>query len=105
MAKRHIRKPARIANCTIAGVILLGWYLLVPPINVNTWRVEPKVPLSQWQRAGHYHSLAECVAVRKQTLTHVIPLGQTLEGEVRYSKLDSQCVSGDDPRLAPAPNL
>jgi hypothetical protein len=105
MPKAMVQMLTRIGGCAAMAAILFGWYLMVPPIDVGTWRVNRDAPLSQWQRAGDYQSRAECDAVRAQILAREIPLGQTPQRAVRYTKLNSQCVAGDDPRLAPAPKL
>jgi hypothetical protein len=107
MTKSRLRKLTRLGCCASAAAVLLGWYLMLPPIDVANWRVNNSAPLSQWQRAGDYASLAECMAVREQVLGHVIPpaLDQTPQTTIRYTRLDSRCVRGDDPRLAPAPRL
>ena len=107
MARWQIWKITKIGCCAATAAILLGWYLMVPPIDVTTWRVNRDAPLSQWQRAGDYHSFAQCMAVREQILTpEMAPaLDQTPQSAYRYTKLNSQCVAGDDPRLAPAPRL
>jgi hypothetical protein len=107
MAIRQVRKLTTIGRCATAAAILLVWYLMLPPIDTATWRVDRDAPLSQWQRAGDYSSLAECMAVRGQILTRQIPfqLSTMPQSTFRYTKLDSQCVAGHDPRLSPAPKL
>ncbi len=102
-----IWKGHKLGGCAAAAAIVFGWYLMVPPINVATWQVNDHAPLSQWQRAGDYDSLAQCAAVRKDILRHVIPpaLNQTADSAPHYSKLASRCVRAGDPRLTPAPKL
>ncbi|MGO9059005.1 MAG: hypothetical protein ACLQU2_16670 [Candidatus Binataceae bacterium] len=107
MAEGKFQQPRRIGCCATSSAILLGWYLMLPPIDVANWRVDRNAPLSQWQRAGDYRSFAESMTVRAQILTPEIPpaLDQTTQSTFQYTKLDSQCVPGDDPRLAPPPKL
>jgi hypothetical protein len=99
------RKARGLGGC--AAAIVFGWFLMVPPIDVATRQVNDHAPLSQWQRAGDYDSLAQCLAVRKDILRHVIApaLDQTAESAPHYTKLASRCLRAGDPRLAPAPKL
>jgi hypothetical protein len=80
-----------------AALALVGWYLVLPPTDLNHPSGNTDAPLSQWgKRPTTYRSKAECEHVldREIRLTNA----KNRQTMVRYYKA-SQCISVDDPRL------
>ena len=47
------------------GVMLFGWYLMVPP-------ADPKAPLTEWTRVASYSSAKECKAKRYHDISEAL---------------------------------
>jgi hypothetical protein len=85
-------------TCHAAALILVGWYLIMPP---NAGPDHPlgnaDAPLSQWtKRPTTYRDKEECEHVldRQRRLTNA----KNRQVALKYFK-QAQCVSADDPRL------
>jgi hypothetical protein len=86
-----------------AALALLGWYLMVPPIELspNGERIfNFYAPLSQWYRWDFYDSARECwdvdhdLFVRSQSILRIDPFD-----DAANAYLEAQCIATDDPRL------
>ncbi len=80
-----------------AALVLVGWFLILPPVSRDYPMGNVDAPLTQWKkRPTTYRDKDECEHVRDR-------YGRVLNGKnrqlaVRYYK-QSQCISADDPRL------
>jgi hypothetical protein len=76
VSARCLVEQAKFMNFDhVVELVLLGWYLIVPPIN-HSWsndvwhwfnssvpivnKCNPDAPLSEWQESGEYERLSEC---------------------------------------------
>jgi len=88
----------------VAALALLGWYLMVPPIELSPSGERVfnfNAPLSQWYRWDYYDTARECWYVdrdlfeRSQSILRIDPLD-----DAANAYLEAQCIATDDPRLA-----
>lgn len=85
---------------TAAALVLLGWYLLLPPPGRDR-DVDTSLPLTVWFRAKHiYTSKADCESDKAALIN--MPRANPSDPK-EQSKLQGEragiCVSADDPRL------
>lgn len=81
---------------------LLGWYLMVPPPNVDRAKVfDSKAPLSQWEIVRAYDSAKACEFGKEQWEKRPVPKRDEDKKE-RWAMFLSgfRCIATDDPRLA-----
>jgi hypothetical protein len=91
---------ARRANVKLlkaAGLTLVGWCLIMPPLSDDRQQVKEKAPLSHWDTITKYDSAAAC----KKELAK---LAAVISGNINLSviqrrALAGKCVAADDPRL------
>jgi hypothetical protein len=80
-----------------ATLVLVGWYLLMPPKN------NPEAPLGQWEVISiMYESRSECESLRTNAIQGWLILQDDLHpsaAELNSYVHASRCVSADDPRL------
>ena len=85
-----------------AALALVGWYLMVPPINLMG--VHPSEPLSKWTVYQDYDSLRTCLAAenelhrRGEQDSSVTPPLQFPSKELQQFAA-AFCIASDDPRL------
>ena len=86
-----------------AALALVGWYLMVPPIELSP-RGERAfnlyAPLSQWYRWDFYQTARDCWEVdrdlflRSQSVLRIDPMDDAVN-----EYLEAPCIASDDPRL------
>jgi hypothetical protein len=87
-----------------AGLILVGWYLMMPPPNWTKTNT-PTPPLREWTLFGHYGSADECsderfrmIRVQYMALLSDLAEGASDDPNLPSLKLDfkdAQCVATD----------
>ena len=86
-----------------AALALVGWYLMVPPLErlPNGPEVfDLNAPLSQWYRWDFYDTARECwyvdrdLFLRSQSVLRIDPMD-----DAANAYLQAQCIASDDPRL------
>jgi hypothetical protein len=88
-----------------AALVLLAWYLMVPPpLHHGNPPVDLEAPLSKWRLFSMHDSAAECekglVAFYKLAKAELIANPADEGDRVQFYQLESlQCVASDDPRL------
>jgi hypothetical protein len=78
-----------------AALMLIGWYLMLPPFDRNRER-DPSAPISRWTIAERYDALAKCSKAQAQRLKHWVNLG---DEQMVDEFGQSVCVPTDDSRL------
>jgi hypothetical protein len=91
-----------------AGIILVGWYLMMPPPNWSKTNT-PTPPLREWTLFGHYGSAGECsderfrmIRVQYMALLSDLAEGASDDPNLPSLKLDfkdARCVATDDPQV------
>ncbi len=81
----------------VAAVTLVGWCLIMPPVDPYHQLVEQKAPFSRWDTIGTYDTAAGCRSELAK-LTAVIA-GNLTYSLVQKRALAGKCVAADDPRL------
>jgi hypothetical protein len=79
-----------------AALVLVGWYLLVPPPQAFKNSKYYQVPLGEWTHKATFDSESEC----KQEIRngcHSVDHGDIFGFEGPYCH--ARCVASDDPRL------
>src|SRR5437870_5458024 len=87
----------------VAGLLLLGWYLMVPPLGGRDGNLkpDPRRPLSDWQHIDTYVSADTCRAGLLDRLLSIQELiAEPSEKSVAMfqSKL-GDCFASNDPRF------
>ncbi len=86
-----------------AALALVGWYLMVPPVELSPSGERAfnfNAPLSQWYRWDFYGTAGECwyvdrdLFLRSENALRIDPLN-----DAANAYLEAQCVASDDPRL------
>jgi hypothetical protein len=106
------RRPAPQGKMKLHGaaaVALLGWYLMVPPMQGG---YSPKrAPLSHWGLFESFDTARECrnfqddaLKSTKDSLPPDEPKGQLSNNAIakdlmRYAGMFGKCIASDDPRL------
>jgi len=81
----------------IAGLTLVGWCLIVPPVSQPNQVLEKNAPFSRWVTIETYDTAAACTSVLAK-LTAVIS-GNINPSLVQRRAMSAKCVAADDPRL------
>jgi hypothetical protein len=81
----------------IAGLTLVGWCLIVPPVSQPNQMLEKNAPFSQWVKIETYDTAAAC-RNELAKLTAVVS-GNINLSLVQRRALSAKCVAADDPRL------
>ena len=91
----------------IAGIVLLGWYLMVPPLVNEPYKVDTEAPLTSWKVYQTFQTADQCkeslsAAKTKYNNTATAPIGTIKRGSraLALQMVFGQCVSSDDPGLA-----
>jgi hypothetical protein len=81
-----------------AALALVGWYLMVPPMN----GIDPSVPLPKWVVLRAFDTADACNDAQDQLRYHTSRLNLQIPVASAASKAAefSQCIASDDPRLA-----
>jgi hypothetical protein len=96
------------------GPLALGWYLLMPPLNGQTNKIDEYAPLTEWQNIDSFDSAYACTLAsansrndtpaqeqESQARAEVQYQGNILTPQQERQKVNAAiCVSTDDPRLA-----
>jgi hypothetical protein len=80
-----------------AALILVGWYLMVPPMD-NQGRTYATLPIKYWRLIRAFDSAKECEEFVEQFAEKARIRGEWY-GVLKERTLSSRCVSTDDPRL------
>jgi hypothetical protein len=77
-----------------AAFVLVGWYLMAPPVN------SPTLPLSAWQTLQAFDSAQSCERNARQLVAVAQKQQDTQYGRAMLGALLlSQCIASDAPRL------
>jgi hypothetical protein len=83
------------------ALALVGWYLLVPPI--NSMRLDRTAPLPTWMQAASFDSAAQCDADRLEGLQKINEQAKDSRDPVTLNEQEqltfARCIATDDPRL------
>jgi hypothetical protein len=92
-----------------AALVLVGWYLMVPPLKIEgppddpktPVDVDTKAPLSQWKNIGSFDTAKQCYDYPEHFLGMLRSNGKEHGGDAmaKYWFDHSQCIATDDPRL------
>jgi hypothetical protein len=80
-----------------AGVTLVGWCLIVPPVSQPNQTLEKNAPFSRWVTIETYDTAAACNNELAK-LTAVIS-GNINLSLVQQRAMSAKCLAADDPRL------
>jgi hypothetical protein len=84
-----------------ATLVLLGWYLMLPPMGSVESRRNPSTgfyvaystqPLNAWEIAGSYRTAADCGTALEQA-------NQLARQDCCDCSAVAECIAADDPRL------
>ena len=93
----QLAKQTRMKFRHIAGLTLVGWCLIMPPLSQDRQEVEKNAPLSRWDTVGNYQTATGCKAELAK-LTALIT-GNINLSVIQRRVLAGKCVAADDPRL------
>jgi hypothetical protein len=80
------------------ALILVGWYLMLPPLSsLNPRARNGSAPLSEWSLIGSFDSADECDDMRYKLMMKESP--SLTQEDRKVDLLSAQCISTDDPRL------
>ncbi len=81
----------------VAGLTLVGWCLIMPPLSRDRQQVEKDAPFSQWDTVGNYLTATGC----KDELAKLTALisGNINLSVIQRRVLAGKCIAADDPRL------
>ena len=95
-----------------AALVLVGWYLMVPPVHLGTVMgpmgfnktkgyFKGDAPLSEWWKQDTFETLLDCqegriVWIRNERYAEKPEPGKTI---LYHAMLEAICVPSDDPRL------
>jgi len=92
-----------------ATVFVIGWYLLVPPVEERNGKLEPVFYywLAKWDQQGAYDTAKECqngLDEYVQRMQHVLDSARTEKMKQRAAVMTmasfyAKCVASDDPNL------
>jgi hypothetical protein len=94
---KHIAKPSRMKLRDAAGLTLVGWCLIMPPLSQDRQQVEKNAPFSQWETIGNYQTAAGC----KEELAKLTAMvaDNVNRSVIQTRVLSGRCLAADDPRL------
>jgi hypothetical protein len=91
----------------IAGLVLIGWYLMVPPLVNEPYKIDTEAPLTSWRVYQTFETADQCkeslsAAKSKYNQTATSPIGTIKRGSRAFAlqMVFGQCVKSDDPGLA-----
>ena len=82
-----------------AALVLVGWYLMVPPRNPHPFvkgynSVDNFAPLPEWTHLASSDSVKECEARKAEYFKTVAQ-----DPDLAQAAADAECIATDDPRL------
>jgi hypothetical protein len=82
-----------------AALVLVGWYLLLPPwIAPN--KFDARAPMSKWEQSGKFDSVAQCKVMLSALVDWYADHPEEKEASwFRRLYRKAQCVSAEDARL------
>ena len=80
----------------VAALALVGWYLMMAPMDREGKATDPSAPLSQWQHLSSYDSAQDCERVRLPTMNKTC---KAYPASCENLSNNLLCISTDDPRL------
>jgi hypothetical protein len=90
----------------ITGLVLMGWYLMVPPLVNTPYKIDTEAPLTSWKVYQTFDTADQCkeslsAAKSKYNPTATAPIGTIKRGSRAFAlqMVFGQCVSSDDPGL------
>ncbi len=90
-----------------AALVLVGWYLMVPPLVNAPYKVDTDAPVLYWKVYRTFPSEQECEkfqlwAQAKYEKTSDAPLGTIKKGTRAFARqmTFAQCIASDDRNLA-----
>ena len=90
-----------------AALALVGWYLMMPPGNLNTCP-DSNTPISEWEVSASFDTATQCTSAKNKQWNDAFHAqakvgfkGQCGGGfDPLWSKLmQAECIATDDPRL------
>jgi hypothetical protein len=90
-------KQTRMKFRHVAGLTLVGWCLIMPPLSRDRQQVEKDAPFSRWDTVGNYLTAVGC----KDELSKLTALiaGNINLSVIQRRALAGRCIAADDPRL------
>jgi hypothetical protein len=89
-----------------AALVLVGWYLMVPPLVNAPYKIDTEAPLASWKLYKKFDSSEDCnkflsSAQARYKPTATAPSGSIKRGTRAFAlqMVFGQCVSSDNPRL------
>jgi hypothetical protein len=86
-----------------AALVLVGWYLIVPPLTAKAPRqVNYKAPLTYWHISGSYDTAAKCREAESKLFNDTMSVyrnDETLLPSPAQARITAECIASDDPRL------
>jgi hypothetical protein len=83
-----------------ATLVLMGWYLMLPPPLSHSPNDAQIAPLSQWTRTGAFQSEESC-DLKRTAFSKLDPALGAYRGLPPEQVYEAECVASDDPRLKP----
>ena len=80
-----------------AGIALVGWCLIMPPLSQDRQQVDKKAPFSRWDTVGTYQTATGCKAELAKLTTLIA--GNINLSVIQRRALAGKCIAADDPRL------
>jgi hypothetical protein len=91
-----------MARSHLSRLIILMWFLIVPPLGKDG-RPDKSVSLSDWAKASDYFSADECKRGQTVMADAVASIPEVTADQRSKSQgqiLSGLCIASDDPRLA-----
>jgi hypothetical protein len=85
-----------------SALALVGWYLMMPPVYVPEWRVDPHAPLPQWTIEASFETVQDCELRRRVRRAPSAALWDYDPRKLMVLKVQDflqLCIVSDDPRL------
>ena len=110
-----------------AALALVGWYLMMPPVDIPTGKYVEEAPIASWRKLVEYDTLTKCENRRQDDLRFYLsspnrpklndreverldamldsengwPPGTTrkIDAHMLQGYVSRRCISSDDPRL------
>ena len=82
-----------------AALVLLGWYLMVPPSTDGGKSFDVRAPLSRWSDMDSFDTARECKNALGREASQTAKRFGLLSVEA-LREGGSRCIASDDPRLA-----
>ena len=82
-----------------AALMLLGWYLMAPPMYSPGDVVDERAPLSQWKTINSFDTASQCHNYMNTLRSAVSGHPPDEQATIRKRLAKSLCIASDDPRL------